>query len=616
MKINFKAITGAVVICAGMIINPLNNTYATDNLKSYEYEAPETIKDTGKMINLVTYTFCKPSSSMDFVDENGFFNNVYISDNKVYWSRYDGNMNQISTKSWDLLYNINNENNSSDEYKILTYNFGNALYYNGELYVMYSRYTSKGLSVEEYKDEKVMAMVKYNKDGEEVLSREYKTIELSNSYSVGDLNYTTSAPFYTSNCSLAVNNGVIACFYGRNIYMSHQTSALLLIDPETLQIISDHQNRELDNKYWAKYFEPYGHGISHSLGQRIIPTSDGQFLMMESGDAGTFGSTRGLMLTKLYEQYDKETNQDIIKETTKKVAHYSEGSTGSNGYNCTYSVLGNIIELSDGYMYVGALDKNINQAYGSGIDSSWNVFVQKYDKNFYNMDSQKDMQLLKNTSIRSIIGEKPTNTNLGRLYLTGNEIDYGFKWLTNLDNTKTAILVRAVKLRDDNVAILWEEDQMNKNSYGGYYLSSSVKESHYMVIDKNGEIIVKDTILDKDTLISDEEQYVYNDGKIYWTTAPGNINRITVNVLDIEQAIEDAKNEPIILPPDPVEPPKILKGDLDRNGVINSNDAAIALDIYNGRKMEDNDLEIGDMDENSIINSTDAAMILDVYNAQ
>ena len=610
MKINFKALAGVAVICAGMMINPSSNIYATDNLRNYEYEAPETIKDTGKMINLVTYTFCKPSSSMDFIDENGYFNNIYISSNKVYWSRYDSNMNQISTKSWDLFYNINNEDNSSDEHKILTYNFSNAIYYNGELYVMYSRYTSKGLSVEDYKKENVMAMVVYNKEGQIVNSREYKTVELSNSYSVGDLNYTTSAPFYTSNCSLAVNNGVIACFYGRNIYMSHQTSALLFIDPESLQIISDHQNQSLDNEYWAKYYEPYGHNISHSLGQRIIATSDNQFLMMESGDAGTRGATRGLMLTKLYEQQDEKTGKYIIKKSTKKMAHYSEGSTGTNGYNCTYSVLGNIIELDDGYMYIGALDKNLNRAYGSGIDSSWNVFAQKYDKNFYKMNSQKDMQLLKNTSIRQTIGQRPTNENLGRLYLNGDEVDYGFKWLTNLDNTKTAILVRAVKLRDDNVAILWEEDKMNKNSYGGYYLSSSVKESHYMVIDKEGEIIVEDTILDN-TLISDEEQYVYNNGKIYWTTAPGNSNRITVNVLDVDQAIEDAKNKPI----EPIDPSKIQKGDLDRNGVVNSNDAAVALDIYNGRQLLDGDLEIGDMNNDGVINSNDAAMIMDTYNS-
>lgn len=58
-----------------------------------------------------------------------------------------------------------------------------------------------------------------------------------------------------------------------------------------------------------------------------------------------------------------------------------------------------------------------------------------------------------------------------------------------------------------------------------------------------------------------------------------------------------------------------LKGDLDRNGVVNSNDAAIALDLYNGRKMENGDLEIGDMDDNGVINSNDAAMILDVYNS-
>lgn len=58
-----------------------------------------------------------------------------------------------------------------------------------------------------------------------------------------------------------------------------------------------------------------------------------------------------------------------------------------------------------------------------------------------------------------------------------------------------------------------------------------------------------------------------------------------------------------------------LKGDLDRNGIINSNDAAIALDIYNNNSATDEDMSIGDMDNNNIINSTDAALILDIYNS-
>ena len=56
-----------------------------------------------------------------------------------------------------------------------------------------------------------------------------------------------------------------------------------------------------------------------------------------------------------------------------------------------------------------------------------------------------------------------------------------------------------------------------------------------------------------------------------------------------------------------------IKGDLDRNGAVNSDDAAIALDLYRYGNVSDEDLQIGDMDQNGLINSDDAALILDVY---
>ena len=62
-----------------------------------------------------------------------------------------------------------------------------------------------------------------------------------------------------------------------------------------------------------------------------------------------------------------------------------------------------------------------------------------------------------------------------------------------------------------------------------------------------------------------------------------------------------------------INDPKYLKGDLDRNGVVNSDDAAIALDLYRYGNESYEDLQIGDMDENGLINSDDAALILDVY---
>ncbi len=57
-----------------------------------------------------------------------------------------------------------------------------------------------------------------------------------------------------------------------------------------------------------------------------------------------------------------------------------------------------------------------------------------------------------------------------------------------------------------------------------------------------------------------------------------------------------------------------LKGDLDKNGIINGADASVALDIYNKDITTEESLLIGDMDNNGLINGADASMILDIYN--
>ena len=57
----------------------------------------------------------------------------------------------------------------------------------------------------------------------------------------------------------------------------------------------------------------------------------------------------------------------------------------------------------------------------------------------------------------------------------------------------------------------------------------------------------------------------------------------------------------------------IILGDLDRNGAVNANDAAVALDLYKYGNAKDEDMQIGDMNEDGVINANDAALILDVY---
>ena len=56
-----------------------------------------------------------------------------------------------------------------------------------------------------------------------------------------------------------------------------------------------------------------------------------------------------------------------------------------------------------------------------------------------------------------------------------------------------------------------------------------------------------------------------------------------------------------------------LKGDMDRNGVITANDAAMILDLYKNGTSSSEDIQIGDMDGNGTLTANDAAMILDMY---
>ncbi len=56
----------------------------------------------------------------------------------------------------------------------------------------------------------------------------------------------------------------------------------------------------------------------------------------------------------------------------------------------------------------------------------------------------------------------------------------------------------------------------------------------------------------------------------------------------------------------------LLKGDLNGDGVVNSTDASMVLDLYNNSDSEY--MEVADMDDNGIINSVDASIILDLYN--
>ena len=566
-------------------------------IEKYTLNTSEQILSTERMINSSTIQYSKPSTAYDFIDEEGLYNSVYTSQTNVYWSKFDSNMNETITVKIPMYFD---KSNSSDFMKDLVYNFGNAIYYNGYLYIVYGQEAQSASSTSI--SDVTMTIVKYDKQGNAVKTTELIGTQLNPPHwwnlGGGDCPYGTYLPFYpNSNCSLTVSDGIIGCFFGRQMFMPHSSSMLFFIDANTLEYVNNRYYTSEENV--LKYQEVSQYYTSHSMGQRIIGTKDGGYMMAELGDAGGNGSTRGLMVSKIYPE------DNILKISTSKMIHFREGTKGSHGYNSTFSSLGNIIELKSGYMYIGSMEPTLSIAYGQPINESWNIFAQKYTSDFWKKDSIQDMQLF-NTPIRKEEGVAPDDANLGvnasegRIYLKGNEEDYGIKWLTDFENKYLTVLVRAVKIKNDNIAILYEQLPINAKENGGYSLQkdSDSSKTYFMIIDSNANII-SEPIYIENAVLSDEELYVYSNNKIYWTTSNGS-NYITVNVLDLTEYLYD-------------DTPTLLKGDLDKNGIVDANDAAVALDLYKYNSATKDGLEIGDMDENGLIDANDASLILDVY---
>lgn len=571
-----------------------------DNYEKVKFKTTDTIFDTGFKSNMSIITYVTPAQSYDFFDEDGILNIVYRSDNKIYWSKYNEEEKTLyDTKDIDLFYNMNNEEKLPTLAYIFTYNFANAIYDNGYLYVLYSRMAYYE-NEEDRANQKVLALAKYNMEGELVKVEEYLAEHL-NTRSNNPLS-GTSVPFYYSNCSLAANNGVICCFFGRNMFSSHQSSFIAFFNEESLKFVNDLQGKienEQELKLYQDYYNITQHSISHSLAQRVIATEDGKFLFAESGDSGVGGISRGLIVSKITDEYNETLDRDVYNISSRRMLHYSEGGNSARGYNNTYHTFGSLLELNDGYMYIGGLENKLSLEYGNTINGEWNIFVQKYAKDFYLKNNPQEMQLLE-TPLRVATGNKPEKEESGPLYLTGNEIDYGIKFLTNLNNS-CAVVVRATKLSEDKIAILWDETKIEEfvdSSTGqihGYTPSGlHDRDSFFMIIDKDGNIIKHKTSIEG-AYLSLEENYVVKNGKVYWSSSTGS-REIVVNILDLNNQVDD-----------------LLKGDINKDRYINSVDAAIVLDKFKSNDVTEEDFELGDMNEDNLLNSTDSAMILDIF---
>lgn len=451
--------------------------------------------------------YSKPSSVYEFFDENDCINIVYATETNVYWSVYNWKHLLTKTSNTKVIYN---KDETDEIYRSLTFNVGGYIYYNKHLYIIYARPVKNP-------DSNALALVKYDNNFNEIDKIQIKAKDVNSN--IENDKSGMQFPFYGANCSLAINQNtnVLAVLFGKNRFDGKQDSSLLFFDLQSMEFLNNTE----------KYKKASSHSVQASLGQRIIMTQDAEFLLAESGD---LNKTRGLNITQI--NYN---NQPAL--TSKIMFNYKEGKNEVFGNNSTYQVLGNIIELKDSYLYIGASEKTLDVNYGNTINESWNIFMQKYEKTNFESKSVKDLQMFEEPLRRASVANPIKK--IGKLFLNGNEIDYGVKWLTDLDNKSTVVFIRAVKIKNDNIFIIWQETGLKKigENYGYDYDDTSLP-TYYMIVDENGETIQPKTSISSAGKLSVEEEYLYKNGKIYWTTVNKRLNIIKLHILDIDNPYE------------------------------------------------------------------------------
>ena len=470
---------------------------------------PSEIKDLG---TAGSSYYPERANYYEFIDNNNNYNVIYeIKDNKTKlgWLTTDLNGEILTEKTITRYLN----------------DFGTALYYNNYLYVLYGAIDDKTAdsSSSNYASTATIEIVKYNSSGSVVSTVSIKGYDMSpnvnkNHFTANDKGYGTKIPFDAGTADMAISNGIIGINFAREMYNGHQMSFAIFADADNLEIL----NKSSD---FSGYGLNYNHWISHSFAQRIIGTTDNEFLMADQGDgyprALVISKTSGIQnpLTAGYKEFE--------------IFHFREANDSEYGYNHTFANLGNIIELSDGYLVVGASEKtlSINYAPSASVNEARNIFIQKLDKNFNGKTTESIQKF--NETLRKSETSRTSVANKGEFNLSSRGVtDYGVKWLTDYDDyTKSIINVRAVKINDNKIAILWAERGMKNYSAphdNEYYFSGDYKY-YYMLIDGSGNIIQNPLEIEAISL-SSLINFNVKDNCIYWTQE--NTNGLTLYKLD------------------------------------------------------------------------------------
>ena len=266
----------------------------------------------------------------------------------------------------------------------------------------------------------------------------------------------TKIPFIGGNCAITIDNGKLICHFAREMYKrsdgkNHQGSQYCIVNTENM--------KKTNPGYYLNY-------ASHSFNQRILTRKGGGVLYTDLGDS----YPRGIRLN--------ESGPDGIYVTP---FHFND-KVNNKFINAQ---LGEVVDLSTGYMIVGTSGKSLNT-----LDGNMQLFIQIIDR------ATGKSVLKASTRKGTSCGEAVTDT--------------GVKWLTNYSSSSYACNVQAARTEGDRVVIMWERIGKNGIKIGTYY----------MVISASGTILQNATpiLTNQEIRLNATEELKYHNGHVYWST--------------------------------------------------------------------------------------------------
>jgi hypothetical protein len=342
-----------------------------------------------------------------------------------------------------------------------------------------------------------LVVAKQNRDGDfspniKLVKLDSKGKELKSfSPKVDRENFDVMKPIEAGTSRVVFGNGKVAVHLGKTQHknkadgLNHQSGILFIVNSETMDFLKE------ESQTWT---------ASHSFDQRMI--FDGtDFVNLDLADA----FPRGISISK--------------KKRSKLIFTYKAGKM----YQKTFTELGNLVSLPDGYLVLGAGERDFNPANAEVyLNDSRNLFLLKVAKNFpdIKVDSQMPYMISKDVVLSS--GED--SSEISFVDYSGKKFPQkrvGVVWLTDFKNKNKENILRPklIQLAEDKFLALYEKWSANM------YLTTE-----YLIFNSAGKILHSPVDLGSARLNRKDDPVLVN-GNVIWVAGKKDKNELKIFVL-------------------------------------------------------------------------------------